>query len=166
MTTCRSWLVSFRMSSQWARCSTFKYSASACCSSCSSIQKPSTFPSSTCIDLLRQWSQTQFLEGHSSAEFSSNPNQSHLIQLIKVFRITRNFQAAVIWSWLELNSAELWPSRNWVWDHCAKGWFHICYMCSSSISYMLTAVCCGCIGSSSVADLFRQDQSHKHCHVC
>ncbi len=24
----------------------------------------------------------------------------------------------------------------------------ICYMCSSSISYMLTAACCGCIGSS------------------
>ncbi len=45
----------------------------------------------------------------------------------------------------------------------------MCYMCSSSISYMLTAACCGCIGSSksryllccsssSVADLFRQDQ--------
>ncbi len=62
-------------------------------------------------------SQTQFLEGHSSAEFSSNPNQTHLIQVIKVFRITRNFQVSVIWSWLELNCAELWPSRNWVWDH-------------------------------------------------
>ncbi len=45
------------------------------------------------------------------------------------------------------------------------GLFHVCYMCSSSISYMLTAACCGCIGksqylicrsssSSSVADLF------------
>ncbi len=48
------------------------------------------------------------------------PNQTHLIQIIKVFRIIRNFQAGVIWSWLELNSAELWPSRNWVWDHCSK----------------------------------------------
>uniref|UniRef100_A0A673HXZ0 Myosin-10-like n=1 Tax=Sinocyclocheilus rhinocerous TaxID=307959 RepID=A0A673HXZ0_9TELE len=48
----------------------------------------------------------------SSAQFSSNPNQTHLIQQIKVFRITRNFQAGVIWSCLELNSAELWPSRN------------------------------------------------------
>ncbi len=67
-------------------------------------------------------SQTQFLEGHSSAQFSSNPNQTHLIQLIKVFRI-RNFQAGVIWSWLELNCAELWPSRNWVWDHWFNGWF-------------------------------------------
>jgi len=33
---------------------------------------------------------------------SSNPNQTHLIQIIKVFRITRNFQAGVCWSWLEL----------------------------------------------------------------
>ncbi len=66
---------------------------------------------------IAHWSQTQFLEGHSSAEFSSNPNQTHLIQVIKVFRITRNFQVSVIWSWLELNCAELWPSRNWVWDH-------------------------------------------------
>ncbi len=70
--------------------------------------------------LLMHWSQTQFLEGHSSAQFSPNPNQTHLIQLIKVFRITRNFQTGVIWSWLELNCAELWPSRNWVWDQCAN----------------------------------------------
>ncbi len=40
-----------------------------------------------------------------------------LIQLIKFFRITRNFQAGVSWSWLELNCAELRPSRNWVWYH-------------------------------------------------
>ncbi len=33
--------------------STFKYLSSACCSSCSTHQKPSTFPSSTCIDLLQ-----------------------------------------------------------------------------------------------------------------
>ncbi len=31
--------------------------------------------------IVRHWSQTQFLEGHSSAQFSSNPNQTHLIQL-------------------------------------------------------------------------------------
>ncbi len=77
---------------------------------CSVLQKPSTFPSSTCIDLLRG-------------------------------------------------------------DLCMLyGVIHMCYMCSSSISYMLTAACCGCIGSSkslyliccssSVADLFRQDQIH------
>ncbi len=44
---------SFCISSQWACCSTFKYLANACCSSWSELQKPSTFPSSTCIDLLR-----------------------------------------------------------------------------------------------------------------
>uniref|UniRef100_A0A8C1VPD3 FERM domain containing 4Bb n=1 Tax=Cyprinus carpio TaxID=7962 RepID=A0A8C1VPD3_CYPCA len=59
-----------------------------------------------------QFSQTQSLEGHSSEQFCSNPNQTHLIQLIKVFMITRNLQTGVSWSWLELNSAELWPSRN------------------------------------------------------
>ncbi len=67
------------------------------------------------------WSQTQFLEGHSSAQFSSNPNQTHLIQIIKVFRITRNFQACVVWSWLKISSAELWPSRKCVWDQCFSG---------------------------------------------
>lgn len=36
----------------------------------------------------------------SSAEFSFNPNKTHLIQLIKFFRITRNFQGGV----LELDS--------------------------------------------------------------
>ncbi len=60
----------------------------------------------------RHWSQTQFLEGHNSTQFSSNPNQTHLIQLIKVFRITGNFQEGVSWSWLELNCAELQPSRD------------------------------------------------------
>ncbi len=47
--TLHSWLVSFHTSSQWARCLRFKYLASACCST---LQKVSTFPSSTCIDLL------------------------------------------------------------------------------------------------------------------
>ncbi len=45
------------------------------------------------------------------------------------------------------------------------GVIHMRYMCSSSISFMLTAACCGCIGNSksryllcrsSVADLFLQ----------
>ncbi len=77
---------------------------------CSALQKTSTFPSSTCIDLLRG-------------------------------------------------------------DHVYyMGVIYMCYMCRSSISYMLTVACCGCIGSSksryllcrsnSVADLFRQDQIH------
>ncbi len=70
-----------RISGQWARCSAFKYLAGACCSSCSTLQKPSTFTSSTCIDLLRG-------------------------------------------------------------DSCmGYGGYFICYMCNSSISYMLTAAC-------------------------
>ncbi len=63
------------------------------------------------LEWLSHWSQTQFLEGHSSAQFSSSPNQTHLIQIIKVFGITRNFQEGAIWSWLELNSAELRPAE-------------------------------------------------------
>jgi len=37
------------------------------------------------------------LEGHCPAEFSSksNPDQTHLSKLIKVFRITRNSQVGV-----------------------------------------------------------------------
>ncbi len=96
-------------------CSTFKCLTSACYGSRSTLQKPSTFPSSTCIDLLRG-------------------------------------------------------------DSCMLyGGYFICYMWSNSISYMLTAACCGCIGSSksrylvcsssSVADIFCQDQTHSHCHV-
>ncbi len=37
-------------------CTAFKYLGSSCYSSCSTLQKPSTFPSSTCIDLLWSYS--------------------------------------------------------------------------------------------------------------
>ncbi len=50
--TLRSWFVYIHISSQWARCSTLENLASVCCSICSTLQKPSTFPSSTWIDLL------------------------------------------------------------------------------------------------------------------
>ncbi len=52
-------------------------------------------------DSLNQWSQTQFLEGHISAQFSSSPNQTHLIQIIKLFRINRNLKAGVSWAKLK-----------------------------------------------------------------
>ncbi len=86
---------------------------------------------------LNHWSQTQFLEGHSSAQFSSNPNQTHLIQLIKLLMITRNVQAGVIWSWLKLNCAELRPSRNWVWDQ----WFKLTVSFENSQSNLIQWVC-------------------------
>jgi len=35
-----------------------------------------------------QWSPTLLLESYHPADFSSNPNQTHLNQLIKVFRAT------------------------------------------------------------------------------
>ncbi len=83
---------------------------------------------------LNHLSQTQFLKGHSSAQFSSSPNQTQLIQIIKVFKITRDFQEGAIWSWLELNSAELRPSRNWVWDHCNLKPMHLTHT-HSLVSY-------------------------------
>ncbi len=42
---------------------------------------------------LRQGFSTLVLEGHCPANFSSNPNQTHLNQLIKMFRITSKLQA-------------------------------------------------------------------------
>ncbi len=94
---------------------------------------------------LLHWSQTQFLEGHSSAQFSCNPNQTPLIQIIKGFRMTRNFQADVIRSWLELNCAELWPSRNWVWDQwfntmhllCTYMFLHCTYIWKKYLNYSI-----------------------------
>ncbi len=67
------------------------------------------------------------------------------------------------------NNTAVWKELNWT----TYSWLFICYMCSSSISYMVTAACCWCIGRSksryllcsSGADLFRQDQIHQHCHV-
>ncbi len=54
-----SWLVSFQISRRWAYCSAFKYSSSACCSSFSMLQNPSTFPSTVCLDLL--WSDFMYV---------------------------------------------------------------------------------------------------------
>ncbi len=42
-----------------------------------------------------QGSLTLDLEVHFPAEFSSNPNQTHLNKLIKVFRINTKLQVAV-----------------------------------------------------------------------
>ncbi len=43
-----------------------------------------------------QTCQNLFLEGHCTAEFSSNSNQTHMNQLIKLFRLTRIFQESVL----------------------------------------------------------------------
>ncbi len=52
MTSWCSWLVIFVSAANEIAAPTFqKYLVCACCSCCSMLQKPSTFPSSTCIDL-------------------------------------------------------------------------------------------------------------------
>jgi len=51
-----------------------------------------------------QGSSNLSLEGQSAAEFSSNPNQTHLKKIINAFKIPRKLQAGVRLG-LELNSA-------------------------------------------------------------
>ncbi len=67
-----------------------------------------------------QWSQTQFLEGHSSAEFSSNQLQFTPAWKFLVILKTLISWFRCVWLGLEQNCAELWPSRNWVWDHWCR----------------------------------------------
>ncbi len=45
---------------------------------------------------LEQAFSTLVLEGHCPVNFSSNPNQTHLNQLIKLFRITSKLQAGEV----------------------------------------------------------------------
>ncbi len=69
---------------------------------------------------LRQWSQTQFLEGHSSAEFISNK-----LKITAAWSFLVILKAFISWIrcvWLGL---ELWPSWNCVWDQCLKGLFKV-----------------------------------------
>ncbi len=74
---------------------------------------------------LNQWSQTQFLEGHSSAEFSSNQPQITPAWKFLVILKTLISWIRCVWLGLEQNCAELWPSSNWVWDQGPK-WFSSC----------------------------------------
>ncbi len=71
------------------------------------------------IPLKQGWG-TLILEGGVPAVFSSNPNQTHLNQLIEVFRMQLGvfFQGFL---GLELNSAREWPSRINVPHPCFKG---------------------------------------------
>ncbi len=52
-----------------------------------------------------QGSPNLFLQGQCPAEFSSNPNQTHLKQLIKVLLGILETSRQVCWGKLELNSA-------------------------------------------------------------
>ncbi len=60
---------------------------------------------------LTQGSPGSVLEGRCPAEFSSNPNQTHLKQLIKVLLGILETSRQVCWGKLELNSAGHRPSR-------------------------------------------------------
>ncbi len=51
------------------------------------------------------------LEGRCPAEFSSNPNQTHLKQLLNVLLAILEASMQVCWGKLELNSAGHRPSR-------------------------------------------------------
>ncbi len=73
------------------------------------------------IDVVEQGWGTLILEGRVPAEFSSNPNQTHLKQLIKVFRMQLGCFFSQGFSGLELNSAGEWPSRINVPHPCCRG---------------------------------------------
>ncbi len=60
---------------------------------------------------LDQGSASSVLEGRCPAEFSSNPNQTHLKQLIKLLLGMLETSRQVCWGKLELNSAGHRPSR-------------------------------------------------------
>ncbi len=62
-------------------------------------------------DYLDQGSPSSVLEGRCPAEFSSNPNQTHLKQLIKLLLGILQTSRQVCWGKLELNSAGHRPSR-------------------------------------------------------
>ncbi len=67
-----------------------------------------------------QGSPSSVLEGRCPAEFSSNPNQTQLNQLIKVLLGIFETSRQVCWGKLELNSAGHRPSRIKFDDPCFK----------------------------------------------
>ncbi len=69
---------------------------------------------------LEQGSPDTVLEGRCPAEFSSNPNQTHLKQLINVLLGILETSRQVCWGKLELNSAGHRPSRIKFGDPCSR----------------------------------------------
>ncbi len=65
----------------------------------------------TSMNSLIQGCPNSVLEGRCPAEFSSNPNQTHLKQLIKLLLGILEASMQMCWSKLELNSAGHRPSR-------------------------------------------------------
>ncbi len=95
--------------------SPFKYMASACCNSCNVLQKPSSFPSSTCIVLL--WGDYMYvILWVFFMKFPTQVREEHNHPVLSIYdRISSSH-----WS----VPATILPD-----------------MCSSSISYILTAAC-------------------------
>uniref|UniRef100_A0A671Q7J6 5-hydroxytryptamine receptor 3A-like n=1 Tax=Sinocyclocheilus anshuiensis TaxID=1608454 RepID=A0A671Q7J6_9TELE len=91
-----------------------------------------------------------FLDGQCPAEFSSNPNLTRLIHLIKVFRFTRNFLASV----LELVEMNTYLSILRKEDHLQNQWCHVGYILDFLLfriylliitGYALVIICMWCI---------------------
>ncbi len=72
------------------------------------------------VNPLNQGSPSSVLEGRCPAEFSSNLNQTHLKQLIKLLLGILETSREVCWGKFELNSAGHRPSRIKFDDPCAK----------------------------------------------
>ncbi len=73
-----------------------------------------------CSNAIEQGSPSRSWRAGVPAEFSSNPNQTHLKQLIKVLLGILETSRQVCWGKLELNSAGHWPSRIKFDDPCYR----------------------------------------------
>ncbi len=87
--------------------------------------------------VLAQGCPNSVLEGRCPAEFSSNPNQTHLKQLIKLLLGILEASMQVCWGKLELNSAGHRPSRTefgqpWTSKSCSAYLYIIWIVCHSN----------------------------------
>ncbi len=87
--------------------------------------------------LLHQGSPNLFLESRCPAEFCSNPNQTHLNQLIKVLLGILETSRQVCWGKLELNSAG--ASRAECGDPCFTCYKHKAFCIHFGLCYLLNA---------------------------
>ncbi len=100
--TCGSWLVSFHISSQWDCCSTFKYSASVCCSS--ALQKHFLLPQLHLYRSATGWFHICYIWGYSvpplpicrvrSLLRAPTPRGHHPICSKKKNNVTRHLECA------------------------------------------------------------------------
>ncbi len=108
--------------------------------------------------------------GHFPSEFSSNPNQTHLNQLIIVFKTTRRIQGRWVVSGLEQISAGKWPGRAKFAHHSLLVYTPILLFpyCNPTEEIFSTCRWRFTLGSSQTIPLLRaiDDACNVQCHAC